>query len=131
MDGKMIRVSCAVLLTLLIAVSPATAGTKFSHVVIIVQENRSPDNLFGSRPDFEPGVDIRASGLNSEHQIIGFSPVSLAGCYDLGHSHRSFEQAYDSGAMDGENKVAVTAKAGCLVGLNPQYRYVDNSRGTV
>lgn len=57
--------------------------------------------------------------------------VPLAGCYDLGHSHASFEMAYKSGAMDGEDKVKVSPKAGCLVGLNPQYRYVDNSSGTV
>ena len=131
MDGEMIRVSCAALLTLFLAVPPANGEAKFSHVVIIVQENRSPDNLFGSRPDFEPGVDIRASGLDSEHQTVSFSPVPLAGCYDLGHTHRSFQQAYNNGAMDGENKVLVTAKAGCLVGLSPQYRYVDNSSGTV
>ena len=38
----------------------------FSHIVIIFQENRTPDNLFGSalssvlcsgQDDFEPGVD--------------------------------------------------------------------------
>ena len=96
-----------------------------------MQENRSPDNLFGSNPDFEPKVDIQASGTNSGRQIVPFAPVPLAGCYDLSHSHRSFQLAYDSGAMDGEDKVQVTAMAGCQVGLNPQYRYVDNSSTTI
>lgn len=127
----MIRILCALLPMLFLAVAPANGESKFSHVVIIVQENRSPDNLFGSDPDFEPGVDIRASGTNSAHQTVRFASVPLAGCYDLAHSHRSFELAYDSGAMDGEDKVRVTAKAGCQVGLNPQYRYVDNSSATV
>jgi len=131
MDGEIFRIVCAVLLTLFIAVAPAKGESKFSHVLIIVQENRSPDNLFGSHPDFEPGVDIRASGTNSDRQTVRFAPVALAGCYDLAHSHRSFELAYDSGAMDGADKVLVTAKAGCRVGLNPQYRYVNNSSATV
>ena len=40
----------------------------FDHIIIVFQENRTPDNLFGSVPSvsacntddpFEPGVDIR------------------------------------------------------------------------
>ena len=35
------------------------------NVVVIFQENRTPDNLFGSNPNFLPGVDIATSGVNS------------------------------------------------------------------
>ena len=64
MDGEIFRIVCAVLLTLFIAVAPAKGESKFSHVLIIVQENRSPDNLFGSHPDFEPGVGWRGQGAS-------------------------------------------------------------------
>jgi phospholipase C len=30
----------------------------FQHIIVIVQENRTPDNLFGSNTTFEPGVDL-------------------------------------------------------------------------
>jgi phospholipase C len=50
------------------------AGT-FKHIIIIVQENRTPDNLFGAAPriggcsqedPFEPGVDIENGGYARE-----------------------------------------------------------------
>jgi|ERR1039458_4906806 phospholipase C len=84
MDGEIIRILYAALLTLFIAVAPARGESKFSHVVIIVQENRSPDNLFGSNPDFEPGVDIRASGLNSIGQTVRFTPGASGWLLRLG-----------------------------------------------
>ena len=104
-----------------------TEVNQFNHVVIVVQENRTPDNLFGSNPNFEPGVDIATGGINSHQQIVPFTSVALAGCYDLGHGHYDFHVAYNRGAMDGFNKESVAAGPGCVAGPNPQYRYVDNS----
>lgn len=49
-----------------VALAPAGAQVQFDHVVIIDQENRTPDNLFGSNPTFEPGVDIQTYGVNSK-----------------------------------------------------------------
>ena len=43
---------------LALALAPASAQLQFDHIVLVVQENRTPDNLFGSNPNFEPGVDI-------------------------------------------------------------------------
>lgn len=121
----------ALIFNLSLALASANAQVHFNHVVIIDQENRTPDNLFGSNPNFEPGVDIKTSGTNSKHQTVQFTSVELADCYDLGHSHLSFQQAYAKGAMDGSDKVEVKPGAGCVVGANPQFRYVDNSSGTV
>jgi phospholipase C/sugar lactone lactonase YvrE len=103
----------------------------FAHVVIVVQENRTPDNLFGSNPGFEPGVDIAVSGVNSQDQNVPFTPVALANCYDVGHSHLSFQQAYNGGAMNGFALEEVGPSPGCVPGPNPQFRYVDNSSGTI
>jgi phospholipase C len=51
----------------------------FNHIVIIVQENRTPDNIFGSSPSlgcgqedpFETGVDIQNGGKNIASQNHG------------------------------------------------------------
>jgi phospholipase C len=104
---------------------------QFKHVVIVVQENRTPDNLFGSNPHFEPGVDIASSGINSHHHKVPLTAVALASCYGAGHTHAAFLQAYNHGAMDGSDKVPVNLLPGCIAGPHPQFRYVDNSKGTV
>jgi phospholipase C len=74
------------------------------HVVIIVQENRTPDNLFHGLP----GADIATSGLNSKGQRIPLTPETLASDYDLDHSHTAFVSMYDNGKMDGADKIGVS-----------------------
>jgi phospholipase C len=113
----------------------STTGKRaaFNHIVIIVQENRTPDNLFGSHPHFESGVDIATSGVNSTGTTVPLTSVALAGCYDLGHTHPAFKISYNNGAMNGFDKIAAGGGplSSCATGPNPQYRYVDNSSGTV
>ena len=130
----------AAILLLLVFLGPTAAFAQarrdhhtIQNVVIIFQENRTPDNLFGSNPYFLPGVDIATSGVNSMGQQIPLTPVPLANNYDLSHAHMAFVNMYDNGKMDGANKVAVS----CAVGAqncppaNPQFKYVDNSTGNL
>ncbi|MFY9904250.1 MAG: alkaline phosphatase family protein [Terriglobales bacterium] len=121
----------ALIISLVLAAGSANAQVQFEHIVIIDQENRTPDNLFGSNPTFEPGVDIQTYGVNSKGATVPFTSVGLVDCYDLGHSHLSFQKAYNNGGMNGSDKVAVTLSKGCVAGANPQFRYVDNSTGIV
>lgn len=67
------------------------------HVVIIFQENRTPDYLFQGIP----GADISKTAIDSKGNRIPLHPVSLAAPYDLGHSHGSFVQDYAGGQMNG------------------------------
>ena len=53
---------------------PPTFSQKFKHVVVIFQENRTPDNLFHGLP----GADIADSGVNSSGQMIPLTPIALA-----------------------------------------------------
>jgi phospholipase C len=108
-------------------------STSIQHVVVIFQENRSTDNLFGSNPTFLPGVDVATSGTNSKGQQIPLMPVSLSGNYDLSHGHPAFVAMYHKGKMDGADKVAVTCNKGAknCPPPNPQFMYVDNSAGIV
>jgi phospholipase C len=67
------------------------------HVVIVFQENRTPDYLFQGLP----GADISKTGVDSQGQPVQLKPVSLAAGYDLAHGHDSFITDYDDGKMDG------------------------------
>jgi phospholipase C len=100
---------------------------KIQHIVIIVQENRTPDNLFHGLPN----ADIANSGVNSKGQTIPLQPLSLVTDWDIVHSHASFEQMYDNGKMDGADKEALLTKcsenpAACPP-ANPQFHYVNPS----
>ncbi len=117
-------VLCCVLLALLTGpVSPSSftptslpLASTIQHVVIIFQENRTPDNLFHGLPN----ADIANVGVNSLGQRITFQPIHLATTYDLSHSHSAFLRMYDNGKMDGADKVT----CGPTCPSNPQFRYV-------
>jgi phospholipase C len=69
---------------------------KIRHVVVIMQENRSFDNLFNGFP----GADTVQSG--SDHGItVPLQPVSLSNKQDLDHTHPGWWEDWDNGAMDG------------------------------
>jgi phospholipase C len=80
--------------------SPAEMPSPIKHIVIIFQENRTPDYLFQGIP----GADISKTGKTSRGEIVRLHEVSLAAGYDLGHGHSSFVQDYDDGKMDGFDK---------------------------
>src|SRR5215475_12989165 len=86
-----------------LALTPALAQKQIQHVVIIFQENRSPDNLFHGLP----GADIANFGLNSKGKRIRLKPIPLANNYDVLHTHSAFLSMYDNGKMDGADKVGV------------------------
>src|SRR5712691_3227475 len=66
---------------------------KIQHVVVIFQENRTPDNLFHGFPN----ADIANSGVNSRGETILLTPITLANDYDIDHIHDAFVKMYDSG----------------------------------
>jgi phospholipase C len=67
------------------------------HVLILVQENRTPDYLFQG----VPGADISKTGLDHTGKTVPLTPISLAAPYDLNHNHVGFVRDYDGGKMDG------------------------------
>ncbi|MBV9646305.1 MAG: hypothetical protein JO043_02455, partial [Candidatus Eremiobacteraeota bacterium] len=94
-------------------------ATPIEHVVFIVQENRTIDNLFQGYP----GADTVSSGLNSKGERIALQPIPMnKEQYDLDNSADGFFPAYDGGKMDGFDRVAIY---GTHKGFpNPQYGYV-------
>ena len=85
---------------------------KIEHIVIIFQENRTPDNLFHDPVLIKAGADIASSGLNSAGEIVPLTPLPLGINYDLGHAHSDFVTMYDGGRMDGADKVRITCYRG-------------------
>ncbi|HLY03516.1 MAG TPA: alkaline phosphatase family protein, partial [Candidatus Cybelea sp.] len=60
----------------------AIAGGKIKHIIYIVQEGRSFDNLFQSYP----GADTVSQGMNSEGKTIALQPWSLKKPYRIDDS---------------------------------------------
>ena len=107
-------------------ITAAVLSQYIQHVVVIFQENRTPDNLFHGLP----GADIANSGTNSAGQTIPLTTISLVTNYDLDHSHGDFVAMYDGGKMDGADKVPVLGclpKASGCPPVTPQFKYVNPS----
>jgi phospholipase C len=68
-----------------------TGAGKITHVVYIVQENRSFDNLFQGYP----GADTVSSGKDSKGETLRLKPVSLAYQYEIDHSDSAMFAACD------------------------------------
>jgi len=102
---------------------PPPPQSQIQHIVVIFQENRTPDNLFHGFPN----ADIANSGVNSLGQTITLTSVALANDYDLSHAHSAFVSMYDGGKMDGADKIPISCQAGATdcPPPNPQFRYVD------
>jgi len=104
-------------------------GSKINHVVVIFQENRTPDNLFHDPVLMNRGADIASTGQTSTGQTVTLTPVPLVTDYDLGHSHNAFLQACQWNGtqcmINGANLVPCNPQANCP--SNPQYQYVQAS----
>jgi phospholipase C len=111
------------------APAPAPATGKIEHVVIIFQENRTPDNLFHDPVLIANGADIASSGLDSSGASIPLTATPLGVDYDLSHAHSGFLAMYDGGKMDGANNVTISCSKGATDCPLPQaqYKYVQSS----
>jgi len=70
------------------------------HIVIVIQENRSVDNLFHGFT----GADTVDYGLD-RNGPVRLHPVGLGYPADVDHQHKAFVQEYDGGRMDGWDRV--------------------------
>jgi phospholipase C len=111
--------------------SAAVAGLdKVKHVVIIIQENRSFDNLFYGFP----GADTQSYGYNEQGDKIALQPVGLATSWDIAHNSTSFFAACDGTGkipgtqckMDGFDAEKSFCGSNCP-NANPPYSYVPHS----
>ena len=109
-----------------LARSAATGAGKITHVVFIVQENRSFDNLFQGYP----GADTVPSGKNSKGQTITLQPVKLNDQYVIDHSHYAmFSACRGTGKLPGTKcRMDGFDQERAYGGPpNPEYVYVPHS----
>ncbi|MGA2740106.1 MAG: Ig-like domain-containing protein [Bryobacteraceae bacterium] len=120
--------------------------SSFQHVIVIVQENRTPDNLFqglcsppygsstscssspsGSQYDIQTGNWLdKTSSTNTTQPVT----VALANDYDLNHDHAAFTAMCDvdaTGVCLMDSAADVSCSGTCPT--RPQFAYVDNSTG--
>jgi phospholipase C len=98
------------------AIAQCTQPGQFCHIIIVVQENRTPDDIFGANLSFESGVDLAGGGygifIQNGHvyyQFIQNTPRDLNGCVpgvpgdckNPDHSRVGWVTDYHSGSMDG------------------------------
>jgi phospholipase C len=79
------------------APSPPPNQNKIKHVLIIVQENRSFDNLFSGFP----GADGATSGRTHTGQVVQLRQWGLELEGDIDHDRSGFVVDYANGAMNG------------------------------
>jgi phospholipase C len=93
------------------------------HVVIIVQENRSFDNLFNGFP----GADTVLQGRRQDGALVSLVQRPFeSGGIDLGHFHTSFRTAFAAGNMNGfdlEGTFGITSHGYQPIAGPPNYAY--------
>jgi phospholipase C len=103
------------------------SSQKIQHVVIILQENRSFDDLFQGYPK----ADTQSYGYDSNGNKITLQPVGLESGYDLEHDIYSyFEDCNGTGSLPGTDcqmNGFNNEPTGCGSCSNPQYGYVPHS----
>jgi phospholipase C len=124
------------------ALLPASSGGSgyIQHVVLVIQENRSFDNLFSTFPNADgtlggcmkpvSGMRLarhRTSGCPSGDEYVSLQKEDLVTPCDFGHSYKNTVIDYDGGKMDGfglepGGKIC-HGKVGTL-----DYQYVDPSQ---
>jgi phospholipase C len=84
------------------------AGSPIQHVIIVLQENRTFDNLFHGYP----GTDYATSGKSSTGRRIPLQPVHLMTPWDPSHDYSDWETEYNDGAMNGFDRITIDYGSG-------------------
>jgi phospholipase C len=144
------RLAASTLLSITAGAIAASAQIPaFQHVVVIVQENRTPDNLFHGLCVLPYGSADRCSTSPTASQyniqtrnwldktsstgVTQPTTVALANQYDLSHAHSAFTAMCDADPATGACKMDGSAGVKCsgTCPAKPQFRFVDNSKGVV
>ena len=114
----------------------ATPNTPIQHVIMIIQENRTPTNLFFADQNLiNNGAHLVSSG-SCHGTTIPLTALQLDACTDPAHVHIAWVPMYDGGKMDGACDIDPGLKPGCNIPTCsdtnyqycPQYTYVPNTK---
>lgn len=74
-----------------------SSNGKIKHVIIVIMENRTLDNLFNGYP----GADTVQTGQTHDGRTIPLTPSPFEQPCDPDHSHEAWVKDWDGGKMDG------------------------------
>jgi phospholipase C len=105
--------------------------SNFQHIVIIYQENRTPDNLFqglcGSDGSMCPSpYDLQNFGIDNKGQKIQLTQVPLGSPNDPNHSHGGFVQMCHLDTTSNQCKMDGLSSGNCSAG-KCSFQYVNPS----
>jgi phospholipase C len=102
-----------------------SASGVIQHVVIVVQENRTFDNLFQGYP----GANTASSGLISNGTTIPLTSESLSEQFDIYHQFRNAIEDMDGGKMDSFDLETIEGTCGKIpCPQYPSYEYVPQTQ---
>ena len=117
-------------LFLLVSLGAVLADAQsFAHIVVLFQENRTPDNLFQglcgpSRKLCPVPYDLRNFGIDKAGNKVPLFRTPLGIGYDLDHSHNGFLNMCDLDPATNTCQMDGLSTTGCPLG-QCAYTYVD------
>jgi phospholipase C len=99
---------------------PTSTPPYIKHIVIMIQENRSFDNLFATYP----GADGTTDGMTHDGKTVPLKRDTLVSV-DIDHRWQAFQTEYDGGKMDGFDEIHKGAWGGGKPARLYAYRYVN------
>jgi phospholipase C len=86
----------------------STSSYPITHIVLMIQENRTFNNLFATFPGADgstTGLELVGKGKKAKQVSINLTEADLGPTRDLVHTYIGYKTAYDHGNMDGFNRV--------------------------
>lgn len=133
---KHIRISVFILCACFVSVAGQAQISNFSHVIVLIQENRTPDNLFqglcGPQGNLCPNpYNLQNFGYNSKGEKVLLQQTPLGDPHDPLHGHPDFIDLCDFDSQTQQCKMDGANRIPCLEGShyvsNCSFEYVDPS----
>src|SRR5581483_8818478 len=103
-------------------------STPIKHIIIVIQENRTFDNLFHGFP----GADTVDTSKGKSGTVYTLQPIHLAfKQFDPRHDHAQFLEDYDQAKDDGYDHYIVKFKSGCADPINHPECWVFSNNAEV
>jgi phospholipase C len=124
-----IRIAGGLLLLVCLSTIGQAQISNFQHVVIVYQENRTPDNLFqglcGTNRSLCPSpYDLQNFGTDNKNHTIQLTQVPLGSPNDPGHGHQAFVQMCDLDPATNQCKMDGLSSTNCSAG-KCSFEYVN------
>jgi len=112
------------------------AGSPIAHVIVVIQENRTLDNLFGSSVlnggKGYPGADTTQSALLHDGSHAALVPIPFEVPYTPMHLHKYLDAEWNGGAMNGfDTDPAEVTQPGYTAPPRPALGYVPDFETTL